>query len=214
MNPKLKQSIAKALLEIGAVGFSPDNPITFTSGIISPVYVDNRVLVYHPVQWRLVIDGFATYIRSRNLKNDVIAGVAVGGVPHSSALAYTLKTPSVFIRAETKAHGKRKLIEGGDVNGQRVLLVEDHVTTGGSSLEAVRELRKAGACVSDVLAVTSYRFPDTEKAFAQEKLALHTLTEFDILLEMARDVGQLETAHLPVVRSWLADPYGWSVKFA
>ncbi len=210
----MKESIAKALLEIGAVGFSLDIPITFTSGIKSPVYVDNRVLVFHPVEWRLIIEGFQEYIDSSHLTYDVIAGVAVGGVPHSSALAYSLKRPSVFIRPETKAHGKRKLIEGGDVAGKRVLLVEDHVTTGGSSLDAVKELRQKGAQVSDVLAIISYRFPDAESAFREAGLMLHTLTEFDILLDVALRFGELEKSQLPAIARWLADPHAWGKQFA
>ena len=214
MKTKLQQSIARALLEINAVGFSPDSPITFTSGIKSPVYVDNRVLVFHPAKWQLVIRGFKEYIDTEGLDFDVIAGVAVGGVPHSSALAFSLEKPSVFIRSVPKQHGKRKRIEGGSVSGKTVLLVEDHVTTGGSSLDAVRELRQAGAHVSDVLAIISYRFPEAEAKFVQENLKLHTLTEFDILLDLALNCGELNTAQLPVVQAWFGDPHSWGKQFA
>lgn len=214
MNSNMKQSIARALLDIGAVGFSPDSPITFTSGIKSPVYVDNRVLVFHPGEWQLVVNGFRDYIGAARLKFDVIAGVADGGVPHSSALAFILESPSVFIRKEAKSHGKRRRIEGGDVSGKRVLLVEDHITTGGSSIDAVSELREAGAIVSDVLAILSYRFPDAEAKFAQEKLSLHMLTEFDILLDLALSRSLLESRHLPVIQDWFHDPHGWGKQFA
>ena len=205
----MKQSIAKALLEIGAVGFSPESPITFTSGIRSPVYVDNRLLVFHPVEWHLIIAGFKDYIDANRLDFDVIAGVAVGGVPHSSALAYRLKKPSVFIRSQAKEHGKRKLIEGGNVAGQRILLVEDHVTTGGSSLDAVDELRNAGAKVTEVLAIISYRFPDAENAFRDAKLDLHTLTDFSTLLDLARKRDELTDEHVEVIHQWFADPRAW-----
>ena len=138
MNLNLMQSIAKALLNINAVGFSPQAPITFKSGIISPVYVDNRQLIFHPTEWHVIIEGFQSLIQAQALAFDVIAGVAVGGVPHSSALAYQLNKPSVFIRKEAKEHGKGKRVEGGDVQDKRVLLIEDLVTTGGSSLSGVR----------------------------------------------------------------------------
>ena len=134
MNTNTKHSIAKALLEIGAVGFSPHAPITFKSGILSPVYVDNRILIFHPEPWHCIIDGFCSLISDLPLEFDLIAGVAVGGVPHSSALAFVLNKPSVFIRKESKGHGKAQRIEGGPVEGMSVLLVEDLVTTGGSSL--------------------------------------------------------------------------------
>ena len=210
----MKQLIANALLDIDAVGFSPESPVTFTSGIKSPVYVDNRLLVSQPDEWHLVIDGFKECITRHRLEYDLIAGVAVGGVPHSSALAYSLKMPSVFIRSTPKQHGKRKRIEGGNVSGKRVLLVEDLVTTGGSCLDAVTQLRGAGARVTDVLAIISYRFPEAESAFAQAELKLHTLTDFDVLLESALERGDLEESQLPLVRRWFADPQAWGKALA
>src|SRR5262245_62097897 len=105
--------VARALLEIEAVGFSPQAPVTFKSGIVSPVYVDSRRLPYHPLQWRLVIEAFKAL--AETLAFDVIAGVAVGGVPHSSALAYVMQKPSVFVRKDAKEHGKKQLVEGGQV---------------------------------------------------------------------------------------------------
>ena len=210
MNTNTKRSIAKALLEIGAIGFSPESPITFKSGIRSPVYVDNRILIYHPVAWHVIIEGFKSLIGSLNLEFDIIAGVAVGGVPHSSALAYVMNTPSVFIRKETKGHGTGKRVEGGDVAGKRVLLVEDLVSTGGSSLSGVAALRQSGAEVSDVLAVVSYGFDEAASAFAHAELRLHTLTDFETLLELACEIDSLNQKQLAVVRRWFADPYTWS----
>ncbi|MCY3781730.1 MAG: orotate phosphoribosyltransferase [Chloroflexi bacterium] len=206
----MKQSIAKALLEIGAVGFSPAAPITFKSGIRSPIYVDNRQLIYFPAAWRLVIDAFRSLIESLSLEYDIIAGVAVGGVPHSSALAYSMKIPSVFIRKETKAHGAGNRIEGGSVDGRRVILVEDLVTTGGSSLSAVDCLRESGARVDDVLAIVSYGFHESEAAFGRANLCLHTLTDFETLLERARASQALDAEQIELIRRWLADPYVWA----
>ncbi len=204
-----KRSVAKALLDIGAVGFSPAAPITFKSGIRSPVYVDNRALIYHPRAWHVVVDGFRALLEAGGVDFDIIAGVAVGGVPHSSALAYILQKPSVFVRKEEKAHGKGQRIEGGDVRGKRVLLVEDLVTTGGSSLSAVDALRTAGARVTDVAAIISYGFSAASNAFASAGLALHTLTEFTAVLDEAQARGALDEAQLAAVRRWFADPYNW-----
>ena len=210
MTMSLKQSIAKALLDIGAVGFSPASPITFKSGIRSPVYVDNRALIYHPEAWRIVIDGFQSLIESKGLDHDIIAGVALGGIPHSAALAYSTGAPSVFIRKESKGHGKAQRIEGGAVDRRRVLLVEDLVTTGGSSLSAVAALTAAKATVSDVLAIISYGFDEASAAFEAARLQLHTLTDFSAVLEQARQAALLDAEQIALIQRWLDDPYSWS----
>jgi orotate phosphoribosyltransferase len=198
------------LLDIGAIGFSPDAPITFKSGIQSPVYIDNRQLIYHPAAWHSIIAAFSSLIDARRLKYDLIAGVAVGGVPHSSALAFTLGSPSVFVRKESKGHGRSQRIEGGDVAGRRVMLVEDLVTTGGSSLAAVAALREAGAQVTDALAIVSYGLQEAASAFAHAEVALHTLTDIETLLELAHERGRLTLEQVAVIRRWLANPYAWS----
>src|SRR5690606_3444272 len=125
-----ERAVAQALLEIDAIGYTADAPITFKSGIISPVYVDNRKLPYYPNQWRVVIDAFQDILQQEDELCEVVAGVAVGGVPHSATLGYLLRRPSIFIRKDAKEHGQKKLVEGGDVNGRHVVLVEDLVTTG------------------------------------------------------------------------------------
>lgn len=209
MSTNTKRCIAKALLDIGAVGFAPGAPITFKSGIVSPVYVDNRILIYHPDPWHIVVEGFASVIADAALEFDLIAGVAVGGVPHSSALAYVLNKPSVFIRKESKGHGKAQRIEGGAVAGKTALLVEDLVTTGGSSLSAVAALREAGATVTDMLAIVSYGFAAAQSAFDKNQIALHTLTDFEVLLEQALQREIFDERDEAVIRAWFADPNHW-----
>ena len=205
----MNDTIAQALITIGAVGFTPDKPITFKSGILSPVYVDNRILPFHPLQWHQVIDGFRRLIERERLAFDTIAGVAVGGVPHSAALAYTLNAPSVFVRKEAKGHGKGKQVEGGDVNGRTVLLVEDLVTTGGSSLEGVGALRSEGAAVTDVLAIVSYGFPEAVAAFESADVRLHTLVDFETILQAALALERLTPEDADLIRAWMRDPHGW-----
>ncbi len=209
MNTNTKRRIAKALLDIGAVGFAPRAPITFKSGIVSPVYVDNRTLIYHPDPWHRVVKGFASVIADSALEFDLIAGVAVGGVPHSSALAYVLNIPSVFIRKESKGHGKAQRIEGGAVEGKTVLLVEDLVTTGGSSLSAVAALRESGAIVTDMVAIVSYGFAEARAAFKDSRVKLHTLTDFDALLEGALQREIFDAREEAVIRAWFVDPHHW-----
>jgi orotate phosphoribosyltransferase len=212
MSSEVRTRVAEALVDIGAVGFVPDAPIRFKSGILSPIYIDNRRLPYHPIQWHIVIESFQAQIENNALAYDVIAGVAVGGVPHSSSLAYMLNMPSVFVRKDAKEHGTKKLVEGGDVTGKRVLLVEDLVTTGGSSLNGVIALRDQGAIVSDLMAIVSYGFNEAQQAFADAKVNLFTLTDFSTIAQVAHDKGILGQAALTVIRDWFSDPHGWAAR--
>ena len=212
MTANTKQSTAKALLDIGAVGFSPNSPVTFKSGMVSPVYVDNRQLIYHPAAWHTIIEGFRAKLETLALDYELIAGVAVGGVPHSSALAYMMNIPSIFIRKEAKRHGRIRRIEGGAVSQKKALLLEDLVTTGGSSLSAVRALREAGAIVSDLAAIVSYGFSEADRAFAQAGVRLHTLTDFETLIEAALGRRLFTDAEAAVIQDWFADPHGWREK--
>lgn len=205
-----QREVARALIEIEAVGFTPQSPIRFKSGILSPVYVDNRRLPFHPRQWHTVIVGFAELIENSGLEFDVIAGVAVGGVPHSSALAYHTGRPSVFVRKEAKEHGKGQRVEGGDVDGQRILLVEDLVTTGGSSLSGIEALRQEGAIVSDCLAIVSYGFDEAQKSFAEASINLHTLTDFTTILELAAELKKFTAQEKTVIEDWFSDPHNWA----
>lgn len=200
-------AVAQALLAIDAVGFTPHRPITFKSGILSPVYVDNRRLPFFPVHWKTVIDGFQSLLQAQALPFDVVAGVAVGGVPHSAVLGYALSVPSVFIRKEAKEHGKQRRVEGGDVDQKRVLLIEDLVTSGGSCLNAVEALREEGAIVTDVCAIVSYGFPEATENFYRHEVALHTLTTFSTILAIAG--ARFSDDERATIQDWFYDPFGW-----
>jgi orotate phosphoribosyltransferase len=203
------QLVANALLEIRAVGFSLDQPITFKSGMKSPVYVDNRRLPFHPKEWRVVLDGFAQLINEKKLKFDSIAGIETAGIPHSAALGFLLKKPSMFVRKKVKDHGTKSRIEGGDVKGKTVLLLEDLVTTGGSSLAGVEALREAEAVANDCLVIVSYGFPESVTAFADAKVQLHPLTTFKDILSAAIKQKKISALQRKTVEAWLADPWGW-----
>ncbi|MDQ3007966.1 MAG: orotate phosphoribosyltransferase [bacterium] len=206
-----RTKIAKALLNIKAVGFSLQEPITFKSGIKSPVYVDNRRLPYHPAEWRVVIESFVELIKIKNLEFDCIAGIEAAGIPHSAALGFYLSLPSVFVRKTVKDHGTKKMVEGGDVTGKRVLLIEDHVTTGGSSLSGVVSLRQAGAVVKQCLAITSYEMKEATRMFTDADVELHTLTTFSDIFDQAEKEQTLTAAEKKIVTKWLTNPQGWGV---
>jgi orotate phosphoribosyltransferase len=148
-------------------------------------------------------------IGEENIACDVIAGVEAAGIPHSAALGYAMGKSSVFVRKEAKGHGTKKLVEGGDVLGRHVVLVEDLVTTGGSSLAAVEMLRAEGAVVTDCLAIIGYGFEEAETKFAAKGVRLHTLTTFAEVLAEAETRGNIGAHDAQEVRTWLADPRRW-----
>jgi orotate phosphoribosyltransferase len=209
---EVSREIAEALIAIDAVAFRPAQPITFKSGIKSPVYCDNRRFPFWPEQWAKVIHGFERLIVEREISVDVVGGVEAAGIPHSAALGFAMKKPSVFIRKEAKAHGTKKRVEGGDVTGLQVVLVEDLVTTGGSSLAAVAALRAEGAMVSDCVAIISYSFPEAVELFARAGVRLHTATDFETVLKVALAHGKVDEAGAAVVRDWLHEPRGWAAR--
>ncbi len=204
-----QQDIADALLDIGAIGLTPQNPVTFKSGILSPIYVDSRRLTYHPKQWKIVIDGFRMWIREHGLEPEIIAGVEAGGIPHGAALGYSMDKPSLFVRKQAKDHGSRRRIEGGDVANRRVLLIEDLVTTGGSSLSGVQALREEGAVVTNCMTIVSYEFEEALSAFADAEVRLHVLAPFSVIAERAVQYGLFDDAILDLLNEWRANPYGW-----
>jgi len=206
---EIKQHVADALIAAGVVGFAFDAPRTFKSGILSPVYVDNRKLLMNPQPWRIVVGALREKVAALHLDNPIIAGIEAAGIPHSSVLAYELGAPSVFVRKQTKDHGLKQRIEGGDVAGRHVILIEDQVTTGGSSLSGVEALRDAGAIVDHCLAITSYGFPESWQAFADAGVNLHILAGFDDLLPRLLSAGKIDNDQLAVLMTWLSNPVGW-----
>lgn len=204
-----QKEVAKALLEIGAVGFKPKEPVTFKSGIVSPVYVDNRRFPFHPQEWKIVIEGFKDLIEKDNIFCDVIAGVEAAGIPHSAALGFFTQKPSVFVRKEAKDHGLKKRVEGGDITGKKVLLIEDLVSTGGSSLSVIDAMRAEGGEVNDLMVIVTYGFKESTEAFKRAKIKLHALTSFPLILEQALAMDKFSPDEKIIIEDWFNDPHGW-----
>jgi orotate phosphoribosyltransferase len=206
----MSYEVAEALIEIKGVGFRPNDPITFKSGMKSPVYCDNRTFPFWPQQWAKVIHGFEAVLTEKNIPFDVIGGIEAAGIPHSAALGFSMAKPSIFIRKEAKDHGTKKRVEGGNVSGKRVVLVEDLVTTGGSSLSGIEALRAEGAVVTDCLAIISYNFAEAIERFKAAGVQLHPLTTFEVVLEIATQRSIIDETGAASVRNWLKNPHEWA----
>ena len=207
--PSAARALAADLLDIEAVLLRPEAPFTWSSGLQSPIYCDNRLTMAHPRIRRAIRDGFAACIEAHGLSFDVIAGTATAGIPHAAWLAERLGAPMAYIRSSAKGHGRENQIEGRIAAGQQVLVIEDLVSTGGSALDAVAAVRAAGAEVPAVLAIFSYGLDAAAEAFAEAHVPLHTLTDFPTLLQVAVARGALSEDELSTLQNWRRDPEGW-----
>jgi orotate phosphoribosyltransferase len=151
-------------------------------------------------------------VMEQGIAMEIVAGVEAAGIPHSAALGFAMQRPSIFVRKEAKGHGTKKRVEGGDVLGRRVVLVEDLVTTGSSSMAAMEALRDEGAIVTDCLAIISYNFPEAVELFAQKGIRLHAVTTFEAVLQVALERGMIDATGAEIVQDWLRDPRGWAAR--
>ncbi|MDQ0059433.1 orotate phosphoribosyltransferase [Paenibacillus harenae] len=203
---ELPQTIAKSLLAIEAVALRPNDPFTWTSGIKSPIYCDNRLTMSYPEIRDLIAEGFATIIRELYPDAEVIAGTSTAGIPHAAWVAQKLNLPMAYIRDKAKGHGKQNQIEGRIVPGQKVIVIEDLISTGGSSLKAALAVREAGAEVQSVLAIFTYQFESAVQAFQAENVPLKTLSNYSALIEAAVEVGKVAAADVDTLQAWRNDP--------
>jgi orotate phosphoribosyltransferase len=203
---QLPAKIAESLLTIGAVNLRPNEPFTWTSGIISPIYCDNRLTMGFPDIRDAIAEGFATLIRTHYPDTEVIAGTATAGIPHAAWVAQKLNLPMAYIRDKAKGHGKQNQIEGIIKDGQKVVVIEDLISTGGSSLKAALAVIEAGGDVQSVLAIFTYQFAQAEKAFHEEGIELKTLSNYSILVEEARRLGRITDSEVALLQSWREDP--------
>lgn len=207
---KSSEKVSKTLLKLDAVVLRPSKPFTWASGIRSPIYCDNRIILSHPKARDAVIDGFVKLIKEKNLKFDALAGIATAGIPHAAILADRLEKPLLYVRASPKTHGKGNRIEGTVHKGERVLVVEDLVSTGQSSLEAVRALRQAGLKADDCIAIFTYGFAFAKNAFQRDRCELHTLTDLKTLLDVAEEDEQITPQDRTLIDRFAKNPQEWS----
>ena len=203
---EIAKTIAGKLLEIDAVALRPDNPFTWTSGIKSPIYCDNRLTLSFPEVRKLVARSFADVIREQYPDAEVIAGTATAGIPHAAWVAEELNLPMIYVRSKPKGHGKGNQIEGLLKDGQKTIVIEDLISTGGSSIEAAQAVQKAGGEVIAVLAIFSYQFPTAEEAFAAAGVPFQTLSNYSALLELAAETGKITAEQQGVLAEWRNNP--------
>ena len=193
------KSIAHQLLEIGAVKLDVNEGFIWTSGIVSPIYCDNRIINSKVDVRSDVISAFSNLVLEHYMKDaqhdvQIIAGVSTGGIPYGSLIADRLKLPFIYVREKRKEHGLKKMVEGYYETGNRVILIEDHISTGVSSIGAVKALREEGLELVALLSIMTYRFKEAEEAFKNEGIEYNSLCDLDTILEVAKEEGKITDA--------------------
>ncbi len=205
----LSTHLAACLLDIGAVRLRPENPFRWSSGWLSPIYCDNRLTLSFPALRTEIRDGLVALVQRQFPAAEAIAGVATAGIPQGVLVADRLGLPFLYVRSQAKGHGMENLLEGRVVTGQRVVVVEDLVSTGGSSAQAVAALRAGGLHVEGLVAIFTYGFAQAAERFAAEGVPVATLSDYETLLAVARQRALLTDAQWASLQAWRADPAAW-----
>ncbi|MBI2967029.1 MAG: orotate phosphoribosyltransferase [Bacteroidetes bacterium] len=209
MNSDNSHKIAANLLQINAIKLQPANPFTWSSGWKSPIYCDNRKILSYPEIRNSVSESIGVAIQSVFGKPDLIAGVATGAIAHGVLAADKLKLPFIYVRQDLKAHGMKNIIEGELPKGKKVVVIEDLISTGKSSLSAVNAIRQAGGIVSGLVAIFTYGFPEAEKAFREAGCRFTSLCDYQALIKTALDAGYITRTELQILIKWRENPAEW-----
>ena len=209
LDPALK--IAEFLLQIKAVKLSPKKPFTWASGWRSPIYCDNRKTLSYPAVRTFIRQQFVQAINLEFGRPDMIAGVATGGIAHGALVAHDMGLPFVYVRSAAKEHGMKNQVEGDLTTGRSVVVVEDLVSTGKSSLAAVHALRDEGCEVKGMVSIFTYGFDEATQAFAKAKVHLHSLTNYSVLIDQALQDEYITEKDLLPLNEWRKDPANWGV---
>ncbi len=214
MNPgnmkQLDTLLAEKLLKVSAIKLQPANPFVWASGWNSPIYTDNRVTLSYPEIRSFIKVELCRLILEHFPQANAVAGVATGAIAQGALVADTLGLPYVYVRSSPKDHGLENLIEGKLAPGQKVVVVEDLISTGGSSLKAVNAIRNAGCEVVGMVAMFSYGFPVAQKAFKEAGVELVTLSNYNAMLEAALSTNYIRKEDIETLREWRKDPAVWS----
>jgi len=207
-----EKKTAEYLLQIKAIKLQPSNPFTWASGWKSPIYCDNRKTLSFPEVRSFIRDSFAAMIKNIYPEADMIAGVATGAIAHGVLVADKMGLPFIYVRSGAKEHGLGNQIEGHFSPGQKVVVIEDLISTGGSSLSAVTALRESGCEVLGMVAIFTYEFKKATDAFAAADCRLNTLSNYSVLVESAVSTGYIGQAEVETLKKWRIDPANWGIK--
>jgi orotate phosphoribosyltransferase len=203
-------TIADYLLQVKAIRLQPEQPFTWASGWKSPIYCDNRITLSYPKIRTFIRQALVKAIEEKYGKPDVIAGVATAAIAQGALVAEAMGLPFVYVRSSPKDHGRENLIEGELAPGQSVVVIEDLISTGKSSLKAVKALREAGCHVKGMAAVFTYGFPDADENFQTEQCSLITLCNYLVLIEKALETKAIDEKHLETLQRWRENPSEWN----
>ena len=198
----LERTIAKHLLDIEAVALRPNDYFTWTSGIKSPIYCDNRITMSYPKIRREIAAGMSKVIKEKFPEVEVVAGTATAGIPHAAWVSEVLDLPMIYVRDSAKKHGKTNQIEGKLLEGQKVVIIEDLISTGLSSLKVAKALEEAGAEVLGVVAIFSYELKKAQDAFAIDNVEYYTLTNYNFLIEEAVASNYIKQGDVEKLLEW------------
>lgn len=198
----IAQEVAQSLLKIKAVSFRPNDPFTWASGMKSPIYCDNRLTISYPEVRKLICDGLVQLIQKNYPDAEVIAGTATAGIPHAAWVAEKLNLPLIYVRSKPKDHGQGKQVEGVLKPNQKVVVIDDLISTGQSVLGAVKAVQKADAEVVGVAGIFSYQLASATQNFAEAKINFKTVTNYSILIEEAKKQNYVTDEELVVLKAW------------
>ncbi len=205
--------VAEYLLEIKAVELNPNHPFTWASGLRSPIYCDNRKILSYPTIRKAVAQAFVDIIATFENQPDIIAGVATGGIGIGALVADLMNLPFIYVRSEAKKHGMGNQVEGICPEGSKVMVIEDLISTGKSSLAAIDALIEKKANVIGMVAIFSYLFNESKEKFSRYPFVVKTLSNYDFLLEQAVVSNYLAAQQLETLRGWKNNPAQWSSQF-
>ena len=206
------KEIAKISLEIGAVKFDPKNPFLWASGYRMPIYNDNRLLLGNSRHRQLIAEGFRSILNAKNIAIDVVAGTATGGIAPATSLANLLETPLIYVRPTPKSHGMQNQVEGILLPMQKVVVIEDLISTGGSALKAINAIRETGGQVEHCLSIFSYGFQKAKEQFKNAQCQLHQLTNFQEIIGQAKKNKTISNGQFLILQAWHDDPFNWGNK--